>query len=374
MTTPAASSSTNPTTGLVEAYLADATSPDDVAAAVRDFAATTQTPLRWLNRRDVERWMASRADSESLAAELLAVKNFCRWLVEERHLGRDPAVNVRIPCVTLHRHTKEPRNLREALMLRGLSPTTVRNYSNQIRDASGFCEDRGESLASASPRLIAEYVAARPQTFATKHRIRSALTHYWAITKRKDPPLSLLRLPPRPRMVCRALEEEEAKTLALAALDRGDDPGLAVILGLFQALRREEIATLRWDCFREDGWMTITGKGGVTASIPVRSLVADVLARKTPAGPYLFPGKRDGRPVTPMCIWNWVRRVSDDAGVQGVTPHRLRHTCLATANDATGDLRSVQAFARHADPRVTAGYTRATGRRLTAVVDSVDYF
>ncbi len=371
----AATNTVNSAASLVETYLAAVTAPDEVAAvAVKDFVGSTSTPLRWLSRRDLERWMASRAKSESLAAELLAVKMFCRWLVDHGHVGRDPGVHVRIPVVTLQKKSNEPRDLREALMLRGLSPTTVRNYCNQIRDASGFCEDRGESLAFASPRVIAEYIAARPQTFATKHRIRSALTHYWAITKHKNPPIGLLRLPPRPRMVCRALEEEEAKALALAALQRGDDPGLAVILGLYQALRREEIATLRWDCFRDDGWMTVTGKGGVTASIPVRSVVTEMLAQKTASGPYLFPGQRAGLPVTPTTVWNWIRAVAAEAGIAGVTPHRLRHTCLATANDATGDLRSVQAFARHADPRVTAGYTRASGKRLIAAVNSVDYF
>jgi integrase len=174
-------------------------------------------------------------------------------------------------------------------------------------------------------------------------------------------------------MICRALERDEAKILASAARSRGGDAGFAVILGLYQALRREEIATLRWENFDDQGWLTVTGKGGVTASIPVRATVAEMLALRSRGDDYIFPGRAAGRPVTPTTVWNWVGRVAKDAGLSGVTPHRLRHTCLATANDATGDLRSVQAFARHADPRVTAGYTRATNERLRAVVNSVEY-
>ena len=35
---------------------------------------------------------------------------------------------------------------------------------------------------------------------------------------------------------------------------------------------------------------------------------------------------------------------------------------IATANDATGDLRATQDFARHAHPETTAIYTRTTDR------------
>jgi integrase len=174
-------------------------------------------------------------------------------------------------------------------------------------------------------------------------------------------------------MVCRALEGDEAKNLARVALERNDGPGLAVILGLYQALRREEIATLRWENFDDRGWLTVTGKGGLTASIPVRATVTEMLALRERHNDFIFPGQTSGRSVTPTTVWNWVRLVAKEAGLSGVTPHRLRHTALATANDNTGDLRSVQAFARHADPRVTAGYTRATSKRLTAVVNSIDY-
>jgi len=65
--------------------------------------------------------------------------------------------------------------------------------------------------------------------------------------------------------------------------------------------------------------------------------------------------------------------VATEAGVNGVTPHILRHTSLSTANDATGDLRTVQAFARHSSPLTTSGYTRATKARMQAVVEALDF-
>lgn len=56
-----------------------------------------------------------------------------------------------------------------------------------------------------------------------------------------------------------------------------------------------------------------------------------------------------------------------------VAPHRLRHTAIATLNDRTGDLRTAQAFARHASPETTVIYTRFPRRRLVAAVEALDY-
>lgn len=53
--------------------------------------------------------------------------------------------------------------------------------------------------------------------------------------------------------------------------------------------------------------------------------------------------------------------------------HVLRHTALTTALDATENLRAVQAFARHSDPQVTSGYTRATQQQLRRVSDALGY-
>lgn len=55
-----------------------------------------------------------------------------------------------------------------------------------------------------------------------------------------------------------------------------------------------------------------------------------------------------------------------------LTPHRLRHTSLAIANDETGNLRAVQTFARHADPRTMAGYTRTRRKELLRILSALE--
>lgn len=342
--------------------------------------AAGSSPVRRLGRREVERWLARRSgvSLSTTRHELDTVRAFCAWLLAEGHVGRDPCANVRLPDDDLLydfrriAHGKAAGSLTEALLLRGLAPKTIALYCRMIRDAATWCEDRGEALATATPSTIAAYCASRPRTTASQGAIKAALKHYWDIKGRKDPPLAAIRVPPKRRMVCKALEVDEAQALARAAVARGDSAGLAVLLGLYQALRREEIATLRWDCFDDQGWMTVTGKGSVTASLPVNPAITEALTKHPRVSEWIFPGSKGGH-CHPATIWTWVRQVAEEAGLEGVTVHRTRHTALAQAQDATGDLRSVQAFARHARPEQTSGYTRTTSTRLKAVMSSIDY-
>jgi site-specific recombinase XerD len=56
-----------------------------------------------------------------------------------------------------------------------------------------------------------------------------------------------------------------------------------------------------------------------------------------------------------------------------VPTHVLRHTAIATLNDATHDLRAAQEFARHLSPETTVLYTRVSRRRLIEAVAAIDY-
>jgi len=254
----------------------------------------------------------------------------------------------------------------------GLAPRTATLYARTILAAERWCATRHLDLASLSPDLVAEYAATKPLTHASRIVLRAALRHYWEHVGRENPPLRAIRVPPEPRHGCRALDEDDARILAKAARARRDRRGLAVVLGLYQALRREEIASLPWSSLRDEGFLRVMGKGAKERRVPLHPVTTDALTWVRPAGKHVFVGRFGGH-VTPTTIWAWVREVSEEAGVPVITPHVLRHTSLATANDNTGDLRAVQSFAGHAKPETTSIYTRANARRLAAVVSSIDY-
>jgi integrase len=60
----------------------------------------------------------------------------------------------------------------------------------------------------------------------------------------------------------------------------------------------------------------------------------------------------------------WCASQGKSAGLQGVHPHTLRHSCgYYLANRGT-DLRTMQDYLGHRDPRHTVHYTRVAGRRF----------
>lgn len=241
----------------------------------------------------------------------------------------------------------------------------------------------GLDFDTIGPRELRDYAEGLPHTRSSRALLRSALGCYWKLTGRLDGPIGAIRVPRQRAMKCKALAEGDAALLAAAAAARGDRKGLAVLLGLYAGMRRNEIATLRWSDIDAAGWATIIGKGDREREIPLHPVIVEALAARREeirrSGParrkrfdYIFPG-RYGGPQNPTTVWLWVREVAEQAGVGEVATHVLRHTALATSLDTTGDLRAVQELAGHASPETTAGYTRTTRNRLQAAVTAIEY-
>ncbi len=258
----------------------------------------------------------------------------------------------------------------------GKSPRTAYIYTKLIGRSERFLEERGKSLADCDPVDVALLAETVRKSHSSRGQLRAALGAAWELLGRQDGPIRAVRVPPKPRGRCRALEADVAALLERAAWDRNDDPGLAVLIGLYAALRRSEIARLRWEDLECDPrgrptWLHVMGKGDLAADVPVHPVLADALLRRCRPAGWMFEG-RAGGPVVPDTVWRWVRLVAEEAGLR-VTTHVLRHTSLAEANDRSGDLRTVQEIARHSRPEITSIYTRATRARMTAVVSMIDY-
>lgn len=262
----------------------------------------------------------------------------------------------------------------------GKSWRTAYIYLRMIERAEAFLETRGKTLLTADPVDVALLAETVRRSHSSRSQLRAALVASWDVLGRFDGPARAVRVPPKPRGRCRALEPEAATMLEQAAWARAeaeDDRGLAVLMGLYAALRRAEIACRRWEELEDDyrghpAWLVVhCGKGEVTGEVPVHPLLAVMLERRRRRSGWMFPSPRGG-PVSPATIWHWTVLVGRDAGLK-VTTHLLRHTSLAECNDRSENLRATQEIARHSRPEITAIYTRATRRNMMAVVSMIDY-
>ena len=252
----------------------------------------------------------------------------------------------------------------------GFKPSTVRNYELRVRQASEWCREHETNLYDITATNIAAMLPTWPRTASVLSQVRAALKHYWTMAGRADPPVAAIPLPPPPRGVCRAVSPEHARALVKTALGWRPE-GLAVLAGLYLALRATEIASMRWDRI-DDGWYTVTGKNSVTATLPIHPILESELASHRRRREWVFPGRLDGH-VTSQTIWNWTQLVAGEAGVGRIRVHDLRHTAIAEVHDRTGDLRAASVFARHAKIQTTERYTRTTAKKLIESVLALDY-
>ena len=258
----------------------------------------------------------------------------------------------------------------EFLIGRGLSEKSTSTYSRYMAQAEKWMTAHDTTLIEALPSEVVAYVSQCVKfSHSSRGQVAAALGHYWEWKGRLNPPTKAIRVPPQPDMVCRAIEDDQARDLVKVALGWKPE-GLAVLFGMYLALRASEIASAEWNRFNgEMEWYTVTGKNAKTATLPVHPILRSELEG---GEGFLFPGRFGGH-VGPATVWRWSKEVAAAAGIPEFTTHQLRHTALTRANDTMGDLRAVQTFARHRHPEQTAGYTRTKQTRLREVSDSLDY-
>lgn len=127
------------------------------------------------------------------------------------------------------------------------------------------------------------------------------------------------------------------------------------------AVRRDEV-----DLDRARLWVRRL-KGGLSVEQPIAGdelrAFKRYLALRKDSLPWLFISER-GQPLTRQSVNYLVAAAAERAKLAPVHPHMLRHSCgFALANKGY-DLRLIQDYLGHRDPRHTVHYTRTAGRRF----------
>ena len=79
--------------------------------------------------------------------------------------------------------------------------------------------------------------------------------------------------------------------------------------------------------------------------------------------PWLFLSER-GQPMARQSVSYVVSAAAKRAGLEGVHPHTLRHSCGFYLANQGYDLRLIQDYLGHRDPKHTVHYTRVAGVRF----------
>jgi site-specific recombinase XerD len=283
-----------------------------------------------------------------------------------------------------------------ALVVRGLSPATVRAYGFDLVVLYRWLQRRRCSLASLSGDKLLQYVAAQrlagAQPTTINRRLTTARLFYrfccgreldarGALTPApyyrgpgRDRQLGLHLLPRRrqltlrvkvPRRVVEPLTGTEVRQF-LRTLPRYRDLAIVHLL-LLCGLRSAEVLQLQLgDVLVEDGQLRIHGKGNRERMLPLPHVVARSIAdyvrwerpakAKTPRLFVVLKGPRRGHPMTLAGLRSLFRYRRRVRAVARANPHRFRHTFGADMARSGVRLPILQRMMGHADGSTTLRY------------------
>lgn len=111
-------------------------------------------------------------------------------------------------------------------------------------------------------------------------------------------------------------------------------------------------------------------KGGLSVEHPIEGdelrAIRRWTAQRDDTLPWLFISERE-QPMTRQSVNYLIGTIALRAGLGRIHPHMLRHSCGFALANRGYDLRLIQDYLGHRDPRHTARYTRTASRRFEGI-------
>ncbi len=253
---------------------------------------------------------------------------------------------------------------------KSISSNTHINYAVDIRQFADYLEEQKiENLEDVGTPQLRAYLRGMfgwGYSKATISRKLSALRSFFSFLKEhgtlERDPMRTLRGPAAPKGIPRALSAEAIGMLFDMALT-GEDPVRDVaILEIFYGcgLRISELTSLKWnEIDLQERWLVILGKGNKERRVPFGSYAQKALLQlKVAADPlngFVFAGRK-GKSLTVRTVHRVVTNLAARAGLQGITPHVLRHSCATHLLEKGASLKFVQEFLGHENMATTQVY------------------
>ena len=250
------------------------------------------------------------------------------------------------------------------------SSHTVVNYAVDLKQFVNYLEEQHiENLEDVDTSRLRAYLREMfgwGYSKASISRKLSALRSFFSFLKEsgileRDITKSL-RGPSASRSIPRALSMEAMNTLFEMA-SSSEDPlrDTAVIEVLYGCgLRISELVNLLWrDVDMEERWLVVLGKGSKERRVPFGSCAQKALrhleSSRNLENDFVFAGRK-AKPLTVRTVHRIVTGLAARGGLQGVTPHVLRHSCATHLLEKGASLKFVQEFLGHENMATTQIY------------------
>ena len=265
---------------------------------------------------------------------------------------------------------------------KGLAANSIDSYSNDLTRLQNWAAKNGLELLNLTRHDLREWLidlASEKLSESSKRRMISAVRGFYKFLMfdghvDKNPADDLVS-PAKGVYLPRFLNESEVERL-LSQPDVSTETGLRdrAILELMYAcgLRVSEAINAKIsDIDIDSAILTTTGKGSKTRRVPVGTSAVEwvktyMAARRRHENievENLFVSPR-GQPLSRQLIHSIIITYARKCGLDGVSPHTLRHSFATHLVQNNADIRSVQQMLGHADISTTQIYTHITSTQL----------
>ncbi len=265
---------------------------------------------------------------------------------------------------------------------KGLAANSIASYEHDLGRLRDWAGKNDCDLLTLTRQDLREWLidlSADKLSENSKRRLISAVRGFYKFLMFdghvKHNPADDLVAPQKGVYLPRFLNRSEIETLLLVP-DTSTEIGLRdrAILELMYAsgLRVSEAVNVKLnDIDLDAGILTTTGKGSKTRRVPVGSSAVEWLKsymavrrkKENIEIDNLFVNQA-GSPINRQVIYLAITEYASKCGLQGVSPHTLRHSFATHMVQNNADIRSVQQMLGHADISTTQIYTHMTSAQL----------
>lgn len=273
---------------------------------------------------------------------------------------------------------------------RSLAENSIFAYQQDVVKLKDFCESYQLSPIHIQTGHLKQFIAALFDlglSARSQARIISGWKQFFDFLiledLRNDDPSEGLEMPKIGRKLPEVLTIEEIDRI-IAQIDLGTAEGQrnkAIIETLYSCgLRVSELVNLRLeDCFFEEGFVRVIGKGNKERLVPVSpSVIEEVgtyVATDRPLVPikkgqeaYVFLNRR-GAQLTRVMIFTIIKNLATLAGIQkNISPHTFRHSFATHLIEGGANLRAIQDMLGHESITTTEIYTHLDQRFLREAI------
>lgn len=293
--------------------------------------------------------------------------------------------------------TKEQNQLlqkyRQYLLLeKSLSPNTLEAYLFDVAKLLSFLNDEGIAIQQVTLDNLHTFAAGlRDLGIAPRSQIRiiSGIKSFFKFLLIDEyipaDPSEFLESPKIGRHLPDVLTIEEIDRI-VKCIDMSQPEGhrnKAMIETMYSCgLRVSELCGLKMnDLYMDEGFLRVTGKGSKQRLVPMSPTAIKEITTyiegtrrhidiKPGYDSFLFLSVRRGKPISRVMVFDIVKKLVQEAGVnKSVSPHTFRHSFATHLLEGGANLRAIQCMLGHEKIATTEIYTHIDRNRLREEIE-----